>query len=135
MFGKSLLVAPVTEKMYVKPVAANGKDTVYAEDFSAIKTKQVIPAAGTNWFDFWTEKKKYNGEQNHQQTAPLDILPLFVQSRNHNTYLAPNLQYATEKNGTTWKSAFIPAPTAIFVFMKMRMIITIMKKALYRNRF
>ena len=113
MFGKSLLVAPVTEKMYVKPVAANGKDTVYAEDFSAIKTKQVYLPAGTNWFDFWTGEK-YNGGQTISKAAPLDILPLFVKA---GTILpvGPQVQYATEKKWDDLEIRIYPGADGHFV--------------------
>ncbi len=113
MFGKSLLIAPVTEKMYVKPVAVNGKDTVYAEDFSTVKTKQVYLPSGTEWFDFWTAEK-YNGGQTISKETPLDIIPLFVKA---GTILpiGPNVQYSTEKKWDDLEIRIYPGANGEFV--------------------
>ena len=50
MFGKSILVCPVTKSMYTK----EGK-----EDFAAIKSRELYLPAGSNWIDFWTGGKEY----------------------------------------------------------------------------
>ena len=47
MFGKSLLVCPVTDSMYSKP-----GNTVNVEDFSRIKTHEVYLPKGTDWYRF-----------------------------------------------------------------------------------
>lgn len=113
MFGKSLLVAPVTEKMYVKPVSANGKDTVYAEDFSAVKTKQVYLPAGANWIDFWSGEQ-YTGGKTISKETPLDIIPLFVKA---GTVLpiGPKVQYATEKKWDDLEIRVYPGADGTFV--------------------
>ena len=113
MFGKSLLVAPVTEKMYVKPVSANGKDTVYAEDFSVVKNKQVYLPAGNNWFDFWTGEQ-YNGGQTINKAVLLDIMPLSVKA---GTILpiGPQVQYATEKKWDELEIRIYPGADGQFV--------------------
>ncbi len=113
MFGKSLLVAPVTEKMYVKPVSSNGKDTVYAEDFSSVKTKQVYLPAGTSWYDYWTGEQ-HPGGQTISKAAPLDIMPLFVKA---GTILpiGPQVQYATEKKWDDLEIRIYPGANGHFV--------------------
>ncbi|MES2328786.1 MAG: TIM-barrel domain-containing protein [Bacteroidota bacterium] len=95
MFGKSILVAPVTQKMYVKPISVSGKDTVYTEDFSTIKTRDLYLPSGAGWFDFWTGEQ-HNGGQIISKKTPLDIMPLYVKA---GTILpiGPKVQYATEK--------------------------------------
>ncbi len=94
MFGKSLLVSPVTNTMYVKPVVS-GKDTVQVEDFSNIKSKETYLPAGTDWFDFWTGQKFSGGNKVSKQT-PLDVIPLYVKAGSI-IPIGPNLQYADEK--------------------------------------
>ena len=113
MFGKSLLLAPVTEKMYVKPVSVNGKDTVYAEDFTAVKEKTLYLPAGTDWFDFWTGEK-HTGGKTIGKEAPLDIIPLFVKA---GTILpmGPKLQYATEKKWDSLEIRIYPGAGGEFV--------------------
>lgn len=59
MFGKAILVAPVTEP--------------------GIKEKNVYLPAATEWFDFWTGKV-FKGGQTIKAEAPLDKIPLFVKS-------------------------------------------------------
>ncbi|HLN22198.1 MAG TPA: TIM-barrel domain-containing protein [Bacteroidales bacterium] len=59
MFGKSLLVAPVTEP--------------------GVKDWKVYLPLGTLWYDFWTGKS-YKGGQETSTDAPLDRIPLFVKA-------------------------------------------------------
>jgi alpha-D-xyloside xylohydrolase len=94
MFGKSLLVSPVTNAMYVKK-AINGRDTSYAEDFGAIKTKQTYLPAGTEWYDFWTGEKFSGGNKVGKET-PIDIIPLYVKAGSI-LPIGPDVQYAEEK--------------------------------------
>ncbi len=86
MFGKSILVCPVTEAMYSK----DGR-----EDFSIIKSKELYLPKGSDWYDFWTGEK-FTGGQILKKETPLDVMPLYVKS---GTILpiGPKVQYATEK--------------------------------------
>jgi len=94
MFGKSLLVSPVTEAMYVKPVASSG-DASMAEDFSSVKTKNVYLPGKTTWYDFWTGERAAGGTTVTKTTA-LDIIPLYVKAGSI-LPLGPQVQYAEEK--------------------------------------
>ena len=95
MFGKSLLVSPVTNPMYTKPGAIHGRDTVKVEDFSVIKSKQTYLPKGTDWYDFWTGEKLAGGQNVTKQT-PLDIIPLYIKAGSILPF-GPAVQYATEK--------------------------------------
>ena len=86
MFGKSILVCPVTKAMY-------SKDT--EEDFSAIKSRELYLPLGTDWFDFWTGEKLAGGKTVVKET-PLDIMPLYVKAGSI-LPIGPEVQYATEK--------------------------------------
>jgi alpha-D-xyloside xylohydrolase len=90
MFGKSLLVCPVTKVMY-------SKDT--QEDFSSVKTRELYLPKGTDWFDFWTGDK-FTGGQIINKETPLDIIPLFVKAGSIIPF-GPKVQYATEKKWDT----------------------------------
>ncbi len=94
MFGKSLLVSPVTEPMYWKN-QLQGKDTVKIEDYSSVKSKDVYLPKGSDWYDFWTGEK-VSGGQTIQKDVPLDILPLYVKAGSI-LPVGPKVQYATEK--------------------------------------
>jgi alpha-D-xyloside xylohydrolase len=87
MFGKSLLVCPVTKPMYSKETK---------EDFSTLKSRELYLPKGVDWYDFWTDEKVTGGQTLSKET-PIDIIPLYVKA---GTILpiGPKVQYATEKN-------------------------------------
>jgi len=94
MFGKSLLVCPVTKPMYSK-IIGNGNETAIVEDFSKTKDEKVYLPKGPEWIDFWTGEN-YSGGQTVMKETPLDIIPLFVKAGSI-LPLGPIVQYATEK--------------------------------------
>jgi alpha-D-xyloside xylohydrolase len=86
MFGKSILVCPVTQAMYSKEMK---------EDFSAIKSRELYLPAGTEWFDFWTGDKLAGGQTVKKET-PLDIMPLYIKAGSI-LPIGPKVQFASEK--------------------------------------
>ncbi len=94
MFGKSFLVVPVTDPMYV---SAEEKDKWKnaQEDFSEIKTQSVYLPQGADWFDFWTGEK-LNGGQTVNKEVPIDIMPLYIRAGSIIPW-GQKVQYATEK--------------------------------------
>jgi alpha-D-xyloside xylohydrolase len=94
MFGKSLLVCPVTKPMYSR-VSIHGEDTTRVEDFSLVKNEEVYLPHGTDWFDFWTGEK-YSGGQTLNKEAPIDVIPLYVKAGSI-LPIGHKVQYATEK--------------------------------------
>ena len=94
LFGKSIMVSPVTNAMYIKPVV-NDRDTSYAEDFTAVKTKETYLPAGIDWYDFWTGEKLAGGKKVNRET-PVDIIPLYVRAGSI-IPVGPDVQYAEEK--------------------------------------
>jgi alpha-D-xyloside xylohydrolase len=86
MFGKSILVCPVTKGMY---------STDNKEDFSTIKSRELYLPAGTEWFDFWTGEKLSGGQKVKKET-PLDIMPLYIKAGSI-LPVGPKVQYASEK--------------------------------------
>jgi alpha-D-xyloside xylohydrolase len=87
MFGKSILVCPVTTPMYSKDAK---------EDFSIVGTRELYLPAGTSWIDFWTGEKADGGQVIKKET-PLDIIPLYVKAGSV-VPVGPQVQYATEKS-------------------------------------
>jgi alpha-D-xyloside xylohydrolase len=112
MFGKSLLVSPVINPMYIKP-SVTGKDTIHVEDFSSIKSKETYLPAGADWFDFWTGEKFAGGTKVHKQT-PLDIIPLYVKAGSVMAF-GPTVQYAGEKKWDTLEIRIYPGANGKFV--------------------
>lgn len=110
MFGKSLLVSPVTNAMYVKH-GAGEKEQV--EDFSTTKSKETYLPAGTEWFDFWTGEKLSGGNKASKET-PLDIIPLYVKAGSI-IPVGPNVQYAEEKKWDDLEIRIYPGANGKFV--------------------
>jgi alpha-D-xyloside xylohydrolase len=86
MFGKSMLVCPVTKSMYTKD---------QKEDFATIKTRNLYLPKGADWYDFWTGDK-FTGGQTLNKETPIDIMPLYVKAGSV-LPVGPKVQYATEK--------------------------------------
>ncbi|HEY5371096.1 MAG TPA: TIM-barrel domain-containing protein [Hanamia sp.] len=112
MFGKSLLVNPVTEPMYIKKTG-EGRDAVATEDFSSVKSKEVYLPAGADWYDFWTGEKVSGGEKINKET-PFDIIPLYVKAGSI-IPIGPNVQYATEKKWDNLDIRIYPGANGNFV--------------------
>ena len=94
MFGKSLLVCPVTTPMYSK-IVVHDNDTTKVGDFSKIKSVNVYLPKGTDWIDFWTGEILKGGQTLNKKT-PIDIMPLFVKAGSI-LPIGPKVQFVTEK--------------------------------------
>jgi alpha-D-xyloside xylohydrolase len=112
MFGKSLLVSPVTNAMYVKPDGSE-KEKIQVEDFSTIKSKETYLPAGADWYDFWTAEKFSGGNKVSSQT-PLDIIPLYVKA-GAVVPVGPSVQYAEEKKWDNLEIRIYPGANGKFV--------------------
>jgi alpha-D-xyloside xylohydrolase len=93
MFGKSLLVCPVTQPMYSR-TAISDNDATKVEDFSVIKNRDVYLPKGTEWYDFWTGEK-FSGGQIINKETPIDIMPLYVKAGSI-LPIGPKVQYVAE---------------------------------------
>ncbi len=112
MFGKFLLVSPVTTPMYVKE-SINGSDTLQVEDFAKIKSKETYLPADADWFDFWTGEKLSGGKKTMMET-PFDIIPLYVRAGSI-LPLGPSVQYAEEKKWDDLEVRIYPGANGTFV--------------------
>lgn len=75
MFGKSILVAPVT---------------------SEVRRRSLYLPEGGQWVDFWTGEKLEGGQEISRE-APIDIIPLYVKAGSI-IPVGPSVQFATEKS-------------------------------------
>ncbi len=90
MFGRSILVAPVVEPMYVSKQDGKG-----VEDYSQVKSKSVYLPKGAEWFDFWTGEKLAGGQEVSKAT-PIDITPVYLKAGSI-LPIGPKVQFASEK--------------------------------------
>ncbi len=112
MFGKSILVCPVTEPMYVKTKKEDNKYVDPVEDFSEVKSTSVYLPANTQWFDFWTGKQ-YTGGEIIERETPIDIMPLFVKAGAIVPW-GPDVQYASEKEADDMEIRIYPGANGEF---------------------
>lgn len=95
MFGKSILVCPVTESMYMD-FEKNGNNYVNAKpNFTSIKQTKLYLPKGATWYDFWTGEQ-LEGGQTIQRNVPIDVMPLYVKTGAIIPW-GPKVQYAEEK--------------------------------------
>ncbi|MBX2971176.1 MAG: DUF5110 domain-containing protein [Cyclobacteriaceae bacterium] len=112
MFGKSLLVSPVTNAMYVKPVI-NERDTTNIEDFSVVKSKTTYLPNHAFWYDFWTGERFTGGTKINKET-PIDVIPLYVKAGSI-IPIGPAVQYAEEKKWDDLEIRIYPGANGSFV--------------------
>jgi len=90
LFGKSFLVCPVTESLYVRDENGNRRT-----DFDSVRSQTIYLPAGADWIDFWTGEK-VKGGQALSRNVPIDIMPLYVKAGSI-VPMGPFIQYANEK--------------------------------------
>jgi alpha-D-xyloside xylohydrolase len=112
MFGKWLLVNPVTEPMYIKKTV-EGRNAIATEDFSTVKRKELYLPAGNDWYDFWTGEKISGGKKINKET-PFDIIPLYVKAGSI-LPVGPVVQYAEEKKWDSLEIRIYPGADGKFV--------------------
>lgn len=95
MFGKSLLVCPVTEPMYTRVVSGEGRNVIREADFTSVKSRTVYLPEGVDWYDFWSNVRTTGGKT-VDSNAPIDRIPVFVKAGSI-LPLGPKVQYAEEK--------------------------------------
>ncbi|MDR0506608.1 MAG: DUF5110 domain-containing protein [Dysgonamonadaceae bacterium] len=93
MYGRSFLAVPVTQ-----PQA---------------RTYPVYLPQGSEWYDFWTGQK-YSGGQTIRQEVAIDQMPLYVKAGSI-IPLAPEVQYAEEKNWSDLELRIYPGADAVFM--------------------
>ncbi len=112
MFGKSLLVFPVTNPMYSK-ISVQGNDSIRVEDYSKTKNTEVYLPKGTDWIDFWTGETNSGGQTISKET-PIDIMPLYAKAGSI-IPIGPKVQYATEKKWDNLEIRIYPGADGEFV--------------------
>ncbi len=113
LFGKSMLVCPVTEPMYVSYRKEGKRYHGEEEDFSQVKTHPVYLPEGTKWVDFWSGEVLAGG-QVIDRKVPIDLLPLYVKAGSIIPF-GPDVQYANEEIGPLTIRVY-PGADATFTF-------------------
>lgn len=112
MFGRSLLVKPVTDPLYTYRDEHKNGHAIYPDITKAAAPVKVYLPAGADWYDFWTGEKKQGGKE-VMRLAPIDIMPVYVKA---GTILpmAPVMQYSNEKAWDNLEIRIYPGADADF---------------------
>ena len=95
LFGRNLLVCPVTEPLYTRKVEKNQGVATVPDIAKASRPFEVYLPAGARWVDFWTNET-LEGGQDVQRECLISLIPLYVKAGSI-LPLGPDVQYATEK--------------------------------------
>ena len=95
LFGRNLLVCPVTEPLYTRKAEKNQGVATVPDIAKASRPFEVYLPAGARWVDFWTNET-LEGGQDVQRECPISLIPLYVKAGSI-LPLGPDVQYATEK--------------------------------------
>ena len=95
MFGRSLLVKPVTDPLYTWKDERKKGHLVYPDVRKAAAPVSVYLPAGTDWYDFWTGQR-VKGGRTLQRPCPIDEMPVYVRAGSI-LPLGPFVQYSDEK--------------------------------------
>ena len=95
MFGKNILVCPVTQPLYTKKVEGNKGVATVANIAKTSSPVQVYLPKGSKWIDFWTNEMIEGGREISRE-CPISIMPLYIKAGSI-LPLGPKVQYTSEK--------------------------------------
>ena len=112
MFGRNLLVKPVTEPLYTWQDEHRHGHAIHPDVKGMVRTVEVYLPQGTKWYNFWTNDVSEGG-RTYQVEAPIDETPLFVRA---GTILpwGPEVQYAGQKDWQTLELRLYPGADGDF---------------------
>lgn len=95
LFGRSILVKPVTDPLYTWKDEKNNGHAIYPDVAKASAPVTVYLPQGADWYDFWTNEKKQGGKE-VKKLCPIDVMPVYVKAGSVIPF-GPAVQYSTEK--------------------------------------
>lgn len=112
MFGRSLLVKPISDPLYTWRDKEKKGHTIYPDLRQAAAPVSVYLPAGAKWYDFW-DATLYDGGQTIQRLAPIDIIPVFVKAGTILPF-GPEVQYSAEKDWSDLEIRVYPGDNGTF---------------------
>ena len=107
MFGKSILVSPVTDSLYTRRTSQGTVVTL-----NETKSVPVYLPQGEIWYDFWTNER-LEGGKSISRAVPIDIIPLYIKAGSI-LPMGPFVQYATEKKWGNLEFRIFPGKAGEF---------------------
>lgn len=110
LFGRSLLVKPVTKPLYTYIDKDRKGHLIYPDIEKASAPIDVYLPKGFAWFNFWTNEKQ-NGGQYVQTAAPISQTPVYVRAGSIVPF-GPAVQYSNEKKWNNLEIRIYPGADA-----------------------
>ena len=113
LFGRSILVKPVTDPLYTFQNEHKEGFAIYPEVEKAAAPVSVYLPSGARWYDFWTNDL-IDGGRTVKRLAPIDIIPLYIKAGTIIPF-GPAVQYSDEKPWENLEIRVYPGADADFV--------------------
>ena len=114
LFGRNLLVKPVTDPLYTYKDRKNKGHAIYPDVKKAAAPVEVYLPQGSKWYDFWNNSL-YEGGQTIQRLCPIDIIPVFVKAGSILPF-GPEVKYSAEKPWDDLEIRVYPGANGEFAF-------------------
>lgn len=95
LFGRNILVKPVTDPLYTWKDKNNNGHLIYPDPRKAAAPVTTYLPQGATWFDFW-DNSVHEGGQDVTRPCPIDIMPVYVKAGTILPF-GPDVQYSDEK--------------------------------------
>jgi hypothetical protein len=112
LFGRSILVKPVTDPLYTFQEGKNGF-AIYPELEKAAAPVNVYLPSGADWYDFWTNELVAGG-RSIKRLAPISLIPVYVKAGSILPF-GPAVQYSTEKSWENLEIRVYPGANGEFI--------------------
>ena len=112
LFGRDILVKPVTDPMYTWKDNRKKGHTIYPDVKRAAAPVEVYLPKGNKWYDFWSNSL-HEGGQDIQFICPIDIMPVFIKAGTILPF-GPDVQYSSEKSWDELEIRIYPGADGTF---------------------
>lgn len=118
MFGRSMLVKPITSPLYTWQDNNGYGHLIYPDIRRAAAPVEVYLPAGTAWYDFWTNER-IDGGRKLMRPCPITEMPVYVRAGSIMPW-GPEVQYSSEKPWDDLEIRVYPGADGKFVLYEDR---------------
>jgi alpha-D-xyloside xylohydrolase len=112
LFGRNILVKPVTQPLYTWKDDSKQGHLTYPDIAKSEAAVKVYLPEGTDWFDFWTNERLKGGKET-MRACPITLMPVYVRAGSIIPF-GPAVQYAAEKQWDNLEIRVYPGADGTF---------------------